>query len=91
MRTYKAYGKDHKVYENRSEVPQGIDVLDNWRDGEFGDWVLADDECIVQILKLTKVSVKTCCGTYGLQSTDKMDTNRKNDIHQLYQPLILMH
>ena len=83
MREYEAYGSLHVVYDSRDEVPQSTEVLEDWKTGEEGDWVLADDGGVVQILKKNAVSIKTCCGTYGLQSTDTMDTNRKNDIHQM--------
>jgi hypothetical protein len=83
MREYEAYGDNHIVYESRDEVPQSTEVLENWRDGEVGDWVLADDGCVIQILRKDKVSIGTCTGKYGIADYHTMETNRNNDIHQI--------
>lgn len=83
MREYIAYGDNHVVYELRDEVPQSTVVLENWREGEVGDWVLADDDCVIQILKKDSLTTKTCCGTYPTREASSMDTSRRNDIHQI--------
>ena len=51
MREYTVKDQSHTVYESKDELPYGIEFLDNWREGDIGDWVLADDGCITQILR----------------------------------------
>ena len=44
MREYTVKDRTHKVYDSKDEVPNNIEYLDDWRDGDIGDWVLTDDE-----------------------------------------------
>ena len=43
MREYTIKGIIYKVYEGALDAPDNIKFLDNWREGDVGDWVLADD------------------------------------------------
>ena len=92
MRTYKAGGKWHTVYESDDPLPEEIIVHPNWRKGMVGDWVRADDECIIQILRRGKMLrrmgnnkvreyVGTCTGTFPIYGKVKMDTSRREDIY----------
>ena len=90
MRQYKIGKKTHPVFESEDEIPQGIQIVDNWRKGEIGDWVRADDDNVVQILRCNQVLnqgkypikyVGTCTGTYLCRKTDKMDTERRENIY----------
>ena len=51
MRTYKVSNIYHKVFNDKEELPSGIDVVPEWREANIGDWVEADDGCIIQILR----------------------------------------
>ena len=91
MRVYKVNRVEHKVYDSDDSLPDSMIVHTNWREGQVGDWVRADDDCIVQILrrglmKNTKGKnrdngyVGTCAGTFPL-SFKSMDTSRRNNIY----------
>ena len=54
MRVYKVNGLYHKVYENKEESPS-IKTINDWRKGNVGDWVEADDGSIIQILRKGKM------------------------------------
>ena len=51
MRYYKVKGIKHTVYETESEVPSHINIIRDWRKGNIDDWVLADDESVIQVLR----------------------------------------
>ena len=51
MRKYKVSGKWHVVYDTADEVPKEINVVEDWKNAEIGDWVRADDECVIQVLR----------------------------------------
>ena len=64
MRWYKVNKFKYVVYDSLDEVPSHITIVKDWREGEVGDWVLTDDECVVQIIRKSTILhcfVKTCC------------------------------
>ena len=89
MRTYKVNRVNHIVYETLSEVPPSIKVVEDWRKGNIGDWVLADDESIIQILRKGTMLRKngdmayigTCTGTFTVSKDTYMDTDRRTNIY----------
>ena len=92
MRVYKVNRVEHTVFDNIDEVPSSITIADNWRSGEVGDWVKADDGCYIQILRKGKMVVPkgrnkvreyvgTCTGTFPVTSKAKMDTSRRLNIY----------
>jgi hypothetical protein len=92
MRAYKVNKVEHTVFESVDELPDNIHYIDNWRESEIGDWVLADDGCIIQILrkgnmlkakgKIKQVSyVGTCTGTFLVSKSAKMDTSKRPNIY----------
>ena len=92
MRVYKVNKIEHTVFDDIQEVPGSIKIADNWRKGEVGDWVQADDGCFVQILRKGKMVVPkgrnkvreyvgTCTGTFPVTSKAKMDTSRRLNIY----------
>jgi len=93
MRSYTVKGREHVVYDALDELPNDIQYTDKWRDADIGDWVLADDGCIVQILRsghlkraYRKKDVKyvgTCTGTFICSDVYKMDTDRRDNIYNL--------
>ena len=94
MRTYTIKKVEHKVYEDLSEIPEGIQYLKDWRQGEIGDWVLADDGCIIQVLRKSSMMKKkgksrvvytigTCTGTFVNRDIVKMDTEKRDNIYNL--------
>ena len=92
MRTYKVNKIEHTVFDETEELPENIHFLKNWREGHIGDWVQADDGCIVQILRegtMLKANGKnkqvtylgTCTGTFAVNKSTKMDTSRRMNIY----------
>ena len=90
MRVYKVNKIEHTVFDI-DDVPEDLEFLKNWRKGSIGDWVLSDDECIIQILikgtmlkpkgKVREVSyIGTCTGTFLISKKTKMDTSRRINI-----------
>ena len=92
MRYYKVNGVEHKVYEADDLLPNGLVVVDDWRDSRTGDWVKADDDCIIQVLRKGTMTRKygrnkireyvgTCTGTFPVGKNVKMDTSRRANIY----------
>lgn len=79
-------GKAHVLYPSSetfyNEHPYLEDVkLKHWRSGDTNQWVLTDDDCVVQVLKRGNVKnpdgkkdwfVRTICGTYLLKGKKEM-------------------
>ena len=94
MRHYKVNKIAHTVFEEVGELPKGLRVVEDWRDGHLRDWVKADDGCIIQILREgTMVKSKgkvrsvryvgTCTGTFLVSKKTKMDTSRRVNIYSI--------
>ena len=94
MRSYSIKDIDHVVYDSKEEVPGDMQILEDWRRGDVGDWVLADDGCIIQILRVGKFArpgkkpkalkyVGTCTGTFICKKTYKMDCDRRENIYNI--------
>jgi hypothetical protein len=91
MRNYKINNFNHIVYDDGDPIPDDIKVISNWRDGSKGDWVLSDDNCIIQILREGKLATKskncpkryigTCCGTFAVKDNVYMDTEKRHNIY----------
>ena len=85
MRSYTVAGKEHFVYDLESELPDEIVITPCWKNARDGDWVRADDDAYIQVLKRKKVGktdvVQTCIGTYS--TTGKMDTAERKNRHSL--------
>ena len=94
MREYTVKDITYIVYENALAAPDNITFLDNWREGDVGDWVLADDGCIIQILRSGYFSrptkkvkalkyVGTCTGTFICKDSYKMDCDKRENIYNI--------
>jgi hypothetical protein len=92
MRQYLIKKINHRVYEANDPLPKNLKVLEDWRDGHIGDWVLADDECVVQVLRRGKMLrnkgknrvreyIGTCTGTFVIGPNIKMDTSKRTNIY----------
>ena len=92
MRVYKVNSIEHKVFDSIDEIPKDLTITNNWREGNVGDWVKADDNCYIQILRKGKMVapkgrnkvreyVGTCTGTFSVTSKVKMDTSRRVNIY----------
>ena len=92
MRIYKVNGFEHAVYDPEDKLPQGVEVIEDWRDGRVGDWVQTDDDCYVQVLrrgtmykpkgKKRQVDyIGTCTGTFPALKNTKMDSSRRTNIY----------
>ena len=85
-------GIEHKVYDPEDQIENGLVVIEDWRDSRIGDWVKADDDCIIQVLRKGQMVRKygrnkvreyvgTCTGTYPVGKNVKMDTSRRVNIY----------
>ena len=92
MRHYTVNRVSHTVYDDADELPDDITPVADWKNAEEGDWVIADDDCYVQILKKGSMSrrkgkirkvtyFRTCTGTYVTSSS--MDTSRRENIYTI--------
>jgi len=80
------------VYEPGDPLPKSLKVISNWRAGQVGDWVLADDECVIQVLRRGQMLrskgrdkireyIGTCTGTFPIGPRVKMDTSKRANIY----------
>ena len=94
MRVYKVKNIDHLVFDNVEEVPENIEYLGDWRECHISDWVLADDGCVIQVLrkgammkpkgKVREVKyIGTCTGTFVVSEKTKMDTSKRCNIYSI--------
>jgi len=94
MRTYKISNTYHRVFDDKEELPPGIDVVSGWRNAKIGDWVEADDGCYIQILRRGKMKatwgknrirhyVGTCTGTFMCNKNTRMDTSKRENVWSL--------
>jgi len=85
-------GIEHRVYDPDDRVENGLVVIADWRDSRVGDWVKADDDCIIQVLRKGTMTRKygrnkvreyvgTCTGTFPVGKNVKMDTSRRTNIY----------
>ena len=92
MRTYRVNGIEHRVYDSDDELPEGLIVQSKWRHGIVGDWIKADDDCVIQVLRRGTMAkakgqnkvreyIGTCTGTFPIGPNVKMDTSRRNNIY----------
>ena len=89
MRNYKVNGMTHTVYDVKEEVPPHIKIISDWRKGNIGDWVLADDGSIIQVLRKGTMLRKngergyigTCTGTFIALKDSYMDTDKRTNIY----------
>jgi len=85
MRKYTIKGKEHTVYESGDVIPDYVKYRSDWQEARIGDWVKADDGCIIQVLRRKKIgnftTIGTCTGTY--KATYDMDTVRRKNIYNL--------
>ena len=89
MRVYKVNKIEHTVFDSVEEVPESIKYKKNWRNAHVGDWVLSDDDCIIQILRKgsmkgrvrTNYYIGTCTGTFLISKKTKMDTSKRINIY----------
>ena len=94
MRHYKVNKIQHTVFDSEDEVSSDTHYLRDWREASLSDWVLADDGCIIQVLRMGKMIkpkgkvrevtyIGTCTGTFLVSPTVKMDTSRRVNIYSL--------
>ncbi len=89
MRSYKVNRVLHTVYDSVDEVPGNITIVKNWRNGTIGDWVLTDDECVIQVIRKGSMLQKnkevtylgTCTGTFIINKKTIMDADRRANIY----------
>ena len=80
------------MYEPEDVLPKNLKVFDNWRKGHIGDWVKADDDCVIQVLRRGQMLrakgrnkireyIGTCTGTFPIGPRIKMDTSKRANIY----------
>ncbi len=80
------------MYEPNEPLPKNLKVVEDWRDGHIGDWVLADDDCVIQVLRRGQMLrskgknkvreyIGTCTGTFPIGPNVKMDTSKRINIY----------
>ena len=69
----------HYLYDNSDEFKAFVPntpLIDDWREGKEGDWVLTDDDSVCQVLRMLKIGKKKCirtlCGTFDVNGSYKM-------------------
>ena len=93
MQSRKIKGITHNVYDDIDEFQKkepDTNVFFDWRSSNEGDWVLSDDNRVIQLLKVSKVIkhpsdrknykyahgwVRTVVGTFLIHKNTKMDTD----------------
>ena len=91
MRAYRVNKVKHIVYDTASEGPSNIFINKDWRRANIGDWVLADDESVIQILRKGSMLRKngeiayigTCTGTFVVSDNTYLDTDRRINIYSI--------
>ena len=94
MRHYTVNKVQHTVFDSADEVPTNIHYLREWQECALSDWVLADDGCVIQILrkgsmvkpkgKVRRVDyIGTCTGTFVISPKTKMDTSKRTNIYSI--------
>tara|TARA_Y100000593_G_scaffold30748_1_gene60900 strand:- start:6337 stop:7173 length:837 start_codon:yes stop_codon:yes gene_type:complete len=92
MRVYKVNSIDCKVYEPDDVLPENLIIQSDWRDGQVGDWVKTDDDCVIEVLRRGTMKKKmgknkiveyigTCTGTFLVSSKTKMDASKRDNIY----------
>ena len=80
------------MFEPEDKLPKSLKVISDWRDGRIGDWVKADDECVIQVLRRGQMLrskgrdkireyIGTCTGTFPIGPRTKMDTSKRANIY----------
>ena len=92
MRHYKVNGIEHRVYDPDDAIPEELEINDDWRKGQIGQWVRTDDDCVLQILRRGRMLkpkgksriieyIGTCTGTFVVSKNTKMDSSRRVNIY----------
>ena len=92
MRFYRVNGIEHCVYDAGDDVPKDLIIQSNWRDGQIGDWIKTDDDCVLEVLRRGKMLRKmgknkvveyigTCTGTFPITKNVKIDGSRRENIY----------
>jgi len=87
-------GKRNYIFEDKDEFNEYFDyspplLIENWREGSEGSWVVSDDSRIIQLLKVGKIShpgdtknykvsngwARTVVGTFLINKKTFMDTD----------------
>ena len=86
MRKYKIKETHHIVYDDMSEVPNGILVKDDWHLGNKNDWVKADDGAVMKVIRSGSMKggtnyIGTCTGTFLCKKGVIFDSSRRKNIY----------
>lgn len=85
--------KDHLLFDDVNEFEQfmpNTELVENWRDGFEGDWILCDDGKVCQVLKRKYLKkngvikddyIRTVMGTYICSGNYKISGNMRKNIY----------
>lgn len=80
---------EHSIYTIAEAVELRIDYLRDWRDDpRENDWILTDDDCIVQVIaqgefKNKQRWIRTCTGTFQVHPKKRCDTDERENRYTL--------
>ncbi len=84
----KSVAVEHTVYDSLDEFYKehlGEVVVMDWRDGQTGDWVLADDGTVMEILTHgiagKRRYIRTLAGTFPVWGRGKLDSNFRENMY----------
>ena len=94
MREYIVNKIKHCVYDKGEPIPNHIICIKDWKDAQVGEWVVSDDDCIIQVLRRgtmyrSKGKVRTidyigtCTGTFLVDNKTFFDTDRRKNIYSI--------
>ena len=93
MQSRKIKKKDHLLFDDVNEFQQfmpNTELVENWRDGFEGDWVLCDDGKVCQVLKRNYLKkngiikadyIRTVMGTYICTGSYKITGDMRKNIY----------
>ena len=92
MRTYYVNKVPHRVYDPGDILPDNIKVVNSWKTANIGDWIVTDDDCIVEVLRKGQMKkakgknrlveyIGTCTGTFIINKNTKIDASKRINIY----------
>lgn len=73
----------HKIYSVSEAEEYNVPYNICWREGKTGDWVLTDDDFVLQVLHRgaagNREFVRTCIGTYVVGAGSRLDTEPREN------------
>jgi hypothetical protein len=92
MRKYYVNKISHNVYDPDDKLPDDIKVMKDWKKSNIGDWILTDDDCVLEVLRKGEMNkakgknkiveyIGTCTGTFVINNNTKIDASKRINIY----------